>query len=165
MIDDADSLRAPLAFRMVIGVVGIAVVVFNVALMISDRAPSASRLLFGDFARRLSDRLDASGRVDTARLPANDAIVHIGVWAIAAFLVALTLWRWWGLAVVAAGVFGVSVIVEFAQGRYSSTRAIESSDIAANGVGVAIGTAAAFACMLLWAAVSAVIRGIRRRRR
>ncbi|MGA9277376.1 hypothetical protein [Ilumatobacter sp.] len=154
--------RPPLAIRLSIGLIGACALAFNVVLMISDRAPRVTREIFGDFAQRLSDRLDASTTVDTGRLPGNDAIVHIGVWAFAALLVALTLWRWWGLLVTATAVFAASIVVEIGQGRYSSSRAVESSDVTANAVGVMVGTVVAAGCMLLWSAVSAAVRGSRR---
>lgn len=151
--------RAPLAVRVLIGLCGVAVLLFNVALMMSDRAPGITRRLFGGFAERLADRLDASGTVDAADLPGNDAIVHIGVWAAATLLVVLTVWRWTALLPVAVAVFGASVVVEIGQGRYSSSRAVEVSDVLANAVGVAIGTGGAVACMAVWSAISRVAGG------
>jgi hypothetical protein len=154
--------------RIFIGLIGFGALLFNVALMISDRAPGITRRLFGDFAQRLADRLDgadALNGVGPERLPGNDAIVHIGVWAVATVLVALTVWRWLTLVPIAMSVFVASVAVEVGQGRYSSTRAVELSDVLANGVGVALGAAAAAGCMLGWSAISRLARGTRRRRR
>jgi len=165
MTSSAAELRAPLALRIFIGLVALAAVAFNAALMISDRAPAVAERLAGDVPQRLSDRLDASRSVDTGQLPGDDAIVHIGVWAIAALLIVLTFWRWWSLVPLAAAVFVTSAAVEVGQGRYSTSRAVERSDIVANGVGVAIGVSAAAACMFVWTVVSASIRGIRRRHR
>ncbi|WP_148288683.1 hypothetical protein [Ilumatobacter nonamiensis] len=161
---DAAGLRAPLGVRAFLGLLGVSALAFTVALMLSDRAPGVTQQLFGDFAERLSDRLDASSTVDTARLPDNDAIVHIGLWGVATLLVALTVWRWWGLVLCGAAVFVASVFVEIGQGRYSTTRSVESSDIMANAAGVAAGTLVAAACMLLWAAVSAGVQMVRARR-
>ena len=97
--------RAPLALRIFIGLIGVGALLFNVVLMISDRAPGITRRLFGGFAQRLADRLDASPTIEAGDLPGNDAIVHIGVWAVATTLVALTLWRWSTLIPVAVAVF------------------------------------------------------------
>ncbi len=152
--------RAPVGVRIFIGMIAVAALLFNVALMISDRAPGITRRLFGGFAQRLADRLDRTA-IDASDVPGNDAIVHIGVWSIAALLVALTVWRWAALVPVAVAVFAVSVIVEFGQGRYSSSRAVEVSDVMANAVGVGVGIAAAATCMLCWSAVSRSLRGSR----
>lgn len=151
--------RAPLAVRFLIGLCGVGALLFNVALMMSDRAPGITRRIFGGFAERLADRLDASGTVDTADLPGNDAIVHIGVWAVATLLVVLTIWRWAALLPVAVGIFVASVFVEIGQGRYSSSRAVEFSDVLANAVGVTLGAGGAVACMAVWSAVSRVAGG------
>jgi len=69
------------------------------------------------------------------------------------------LWRWTTLLPVAIAVFAASAAVEFGQGRYSSSRAVEFSDQLANAVGV--GVAAAALCMLGWSAVSRALRGSR----
>lgn len=153
--------RAPLGVRLFIGLIGVAALLFNVVLMISDRAPGITRRLFGGFAQRLTDRLDTTSAIDTADIPGNDAIVHIGVWALATALVALTVWRWVALIPVGAVVFAASVAVEVGQGRYSSTRAVEFSDILANAVGVGVGIGTAATCMLAWSAVSRALRGSR----
>ena len=151
--------------RIFIGVFAVGILLFNVALMISVRAPGITRRVFGGFAQRLSDRLDASTAIDTDDLPGNDAIVHIGVWAIATLLLALTIWRWTALVPVAIGVFTASVFVEIGQGRYSSSRAVETSDLVANAVGVAAGAGGAVACMAAWSTVSRVAGGRSRPRR
>lgn len=161
-------LRPPASLRLLVGLLAVSALLFNVALMISDRAPDATRRIFGDFASRLSDRIDASERASAlgdGRLPESDAIVHIGVWAIATLLVALTIWTWWGLVVTAITVFSSSLLVEFAQGRYSSSRSVEVSDVFANAVGVSMGIVAATVCFALWSGVSGAARGIRRSRR
>jgi hypothetical protein len=157
--------RAPIAVRIFIGLLGGAALLFNMALMVSDRAPGVTRRLFGGFAQRLADQLNKADVVDRGRLPGNDAIVHIGVWGFATVLVALTLWRWSALIPVAIGVFALGAAVEFGQGRYSSTREVEFSDLLANGVGVGVGVGAAAICMLGWSAVSRFVRGNRPPRR
>ena len=131
-------------------------VVFNVALMLSDRAPGLTRRLFGDFAVRLSRRLDASERIDQltdGNPPGNDAIVHIGLWAVATMLLAVTLWSWWGWLVTIAMMLVASGALELAQGRYTSSRAVQLSDLAANVVGVALGAVVAAGCFFVGAAV------------
>ncbi len=57
------ALRPPVALRVFIGMVAVGVGLFNVALMLSDRAPGITKQIFGDFAVRLSDRLNRSERI------------------------------------------------------------------------------------------------------
>lgn len=157
--------RPPVGLRVFVGVLAVGAVVFNVALMLSDRAPGLSKRVFGDFALRLSNRLDAPRRVDEVtdgRTPGSDAIVHIGVWAVAVTLIGLAIWRWSGLIVAALATFAASVFIETGQGRYSDTRAVEMSDVLANAVGVALGTMLCVGCYLVWSAVSGLISAARR---
>ncbi|MGB3736944.1 MAG: hypothetical protein WA964_18440 [Ilumatobacter sp.] len=159
------ALRPPLALRGFIGLLAAGAALFNVALMLSDRAPGITEQIFGDFAVRLSDRLDRSERIGSlteGRQPGNDAIVHIGVWAVAMVLVGLALWRWVPLIIGAVLLFAGSVFVEVGQGRYSDTRAVELSDVFANGVGITLGVVAAAACYLAWSGVAATFRRLRR---
>lgn len=149
--------RPPMALRAVFGLVGLATMLFNVALMLSDRAPGVLTQVFGDAIDRLSARIDAGARVTTEQLPDGDAVVHIGVWAAATLLVALTVWTWWGLLLTAATVLAASVLVEAAQGVYSTTRAVERSDVLANIVGVGVGAVVAAGCYLAWSAVAALV--------
>jgi hypothetical protein len=142
--------------RAMFGLLGAGVVVFNVALMLSDRAPSFLRRLFGDAVDRLSDRIDQAPRIPSDQLPSSDALVHIAVWGAATALVGLTVWTWRGLAVAALGVFGLSVVVEVGQGVYSSSRSVEVSDAMANAAGVAVGTVTAAIALLLWSAASSL---------
>lgn len=140
---------------------------FNAVLMLSDRAPGVMQSIFGDFAVRMSQRLDQSGQVDAladGRRPGNDAIVHIGVWAFAMLLVGLALWRWGLLILGAILLFAASVFIEIGQGRYSSTRAVEMSDVAANGLGVAIGAAGAAGCYLVLSALATAVSPLTRHR-
>lgn len=134
--------------------------------MLSDRAPGLTKQIFGDFAVRLSDRLNRSEQLGTlteGRNPGNDAIVHIGVWAVATVLVGLALWRWSALAIAAVAIFAASIFIEVGQGRYTSSRAVELSDVAANGTGVALGSLAAAACYVAWSAMSGLVSGLRHR--
>lgn len=160
------AARPPLALRAFIGLCALGAALFNVALMLSDRAPGLTKQIFGDFAVRLSDRLNRSEQLGTlteGRNPGNDAIVHIGVWAVAMALVGLALWRWSTLAVAAVAIFAASIFIEVGQGRYTSSRAVELSDVAANCAGVALGSLAAAACYVAWSAISGLVSGIRRR--
>lgn len=160
--------RPSLAFRSGIGLLAVAAMLFNVALLLSDRAPGFTRRVFGGFAARLSARLNANARAEVLRdggLPESDAIVHIGVWAVATLLVAMTLWTWRGLFLTAIAVFASSVVIELAQGRFSTTRDVELNDVLANGVGVCVGAVVAASAFVVWSGFSGVVRGIRQPRR
>jgi hypothetical protein len=148
--------RPPVALRALLGLVGLAAVLFNVAIMLSDRAPRFLRRMFGDVVVRLSERIDAQGRIATEQLPETDAIVHIAVWAAATALVGLTIWTWRGLVLAALTMLAVSAAVEVGQGVYSSTRRVEIDDAIANAAGVALGVAAAALCYVAWSAVAAI---------
>lgn len=156
--------RPPLALRVFIGFLAVGAGAFNIALMLSDRAPGLSRRLFGDFAQRLSDRLnpaDRIGAITQGRNTGNDDIVHIGVWAVAMTLVGLALWKWAPLIVATVVLFLGSIVVEIAQGRYSSSRNVERSDIIANGIGVAFGVTACILCYLAWSGAAAFVQRLR----
>ncbi|MFK7917315.1 MAG: hypothetical protein AB8G14_04490 [Ilumatobacter sp.] len=163
----APHARPAVAVRVVIGLAAAATALFNVALMLSDRAPGLTKRLFGDFAVRLSARLDASarfGELTDGRTPGNDAIVHIGVWAVAMTLVGLAVWRWTSLAIASLVLFVGSVFVEIGQGRYSSTRAVEMSDVLANGVGVGAGVVVCALTYLAGSVAAAAATAARYRR-
>lgn len=156
--------RPPAALRALLGLLSAAVLVFNVVLMLADRAPRLTRRLLGDFAVRLSDRLDASERLDRltdGNPPGGDDVVHIGVWAVATLLIGLTIWHWWGLVVAAPMVAAASIVVELAQGRYTTSRAVQASDIAANLIGIALGVTGAAAAYLLGAGIVTSLRRLR----
>ena len=87
-------------------------------------------------------------------LPEADTLFHIGLWAGVTVLAALTVWTWRGAAVSAAAVFAASVLLEYAQGQYSSTRVVELRDVHANGLGVIVGFVTASACFATWTALS-----------
>jgi hypothetical protein len=158
----APAHRPPLALRAFVGLVGVAALIFNVLLMLSDRAPVALRRIGGDFMRRLFERIDAGDRAAAVladpRLPQSDAIVHVAVWAIAVTLVGLAVWSWIGLPICAVAVFAASIVVESAQGRYTDTRAVEASDVGANLTGVLLGTAFVAMCYLAYSACAALFR-------
>jgi hypothetical protein len=154
--------RPPLALRALIAVVGVAALLFNAALMLSDRAPAALRRLGGDFVTRLSERIDSGGRaadvLSDPRLPESDTIVHVAVWAVAVTLVGWALWRWIGLLAGAAAVFAASLVVEKLQGTYTDTRSVEASDVTANLTGVLLGTAFVAVCYVVYSAVARLLR-------
>jgi hypothetical protein len=159
--------RPPVWLRAGFAVLGVALVLFNVLLMLSDRAPGALRRVGGDFVRRLFERVDASERAAEVladpRLPESDAIVHVVVWALAAALVGLAVWTWRGLVIGAVAVFATSLLVEAAQGRWSDTRAVEASDVRANLVGVVLGTLGVGVCYAAYSAVGSLFRLTSRR--
>ncbi len=149
--------RPPAAVRALVGFVGVVAIASIVALMLSDRAPSALRGIFGDTAQRISERIDASERLpSTDRLPESDFIVHVGLWAGAALLVGWALWTWRGLLLGAVGLFALSLVVEAAQGVWSDTRAVESSDVVANGLGICLGSIVVATCYLVWSGIAAL---------
>lgn len=154
--------RPPLGVRVFAGLLGVGVLALNAAVMLSDRAPSFLRRVFGDFAGRLSDRIDAGGRpaqiATDPRLPEGDSLVHIAVWGLAIVMVGLAVWTWRGLAVGGVVVFVASIVVEVAQGRYTDTRVVELDDIVANGVGIVLGSLVVAACYLIWSAVAQAAR-------
>lgn len=152
--------RPPLALRALLAPLALLALAMTVALMLSDRAPGVLSDLFGDDARRLWARIDASGRADfvtDGERPEPDAVVHIVVWAAVTALVALIVWSWRHLPIVALGVFVGSMAVELAQGRWSSTRAVERSDMMSNALGVALGAVAAALVYGSWAVVAGAV--------
>jgi len=150
--------RPSVGVRALFGLLGIGVVLFNVALMLSDRAPGFLRRVFGDAVDRLSARIDADARLPAEQLPDSDAVVHIAVWAAAMLFVGLTVWTWRGLVIAAIAVLAISVFVEVGQGLYSTSRAVERSDVLANAVGVSVGAVATAMAYLLWSAGSVLFR-------
>jgi hypothetical protein len=157
--------RPPIGVRGLMAVVALVACAFAAALMISDRAPGVLVDVFGDTVRQLWDRVDASQRARFATegsLPEEDFVVHAVVWASITGLVALAIWTWVGLVGAMIGVFGLSVAIELAQGRFSSTRSVESVDVVANGVGVAAGAAAAGMVFVGWSLVASGIDAWRR---
>lgn len=154
------TARPPVALRAFVGLLGIGAAIAAAAVMLSDRAPSALTTVFGDVVVRISDRLDATERADAAlgdRVPGNDAIVHIGIWATVAVLAGLALWSWWGLVTSSAVLAVGSLAVELGQGRYSDTRVVERSDALANLLGIAIAAAVCTVLYLAWSAVAGLV--------
>lgn len=146
--------RPPIGLRVIAAMLGVGVLLFNAALMVSDRAPG----FLGNAARRLSARLDAGTSIRSAatdpRLPESDALVHIAVWALAIGLVGIAVWTWRGLLVGGVVVFGCSVVVEISQERLSDSRNFEMSDVAANATGVVVGASVVAVCYLTWSALA-----------
>jgi hypothetical protein len=154
--------RPPLVLRIFVALLGVAAVLFNVMLMLSDRAPGALQRIGGSAVRRLFERIDLGGRgadvLNDPRLPEDDAVVHVAVWAVVALLVGWALWSWIGLAIGAVAVFAGSLVIEALQGSLSTTREVESSDVKANFAGVVIGSATAAACYIAYSALATVFR-------
>jgi len=151
--------RPPASIRSFAAVLGGAMVLLNVLLLLSDRAPGLLKRAFGDSARSLRDRIDAGGRtgIPADRVPEKDFLVHVAIWAIAIALVGLAIWTWRGLAIGALALFATSVVIEVGQGRYSTTRHVDRSDVVANALGVTLGCAAVAGCYLLWSAAAAAL--------
>jgi VanZ family protein len=143
--------------RIALGACGLVVLFFNGMLMLSDRAPGASARLIGGAVRRLSERLDASEqtRVSAESVLRSDSVIHLGVWALAVFFVAMAVWSWRGLGVSAVCVFAYSVVVELAQGRLSDTRTVQLKDVVFNGLGIAVGVTVALVGFVVWDYVAA----------
>jgi hypothetical protein len=159
--------RPPRSLRVFVAVLGVAALLFNVLLMMSDRAPGAMRRIGGDVVHRLFERIDAGDPAEVLadpRIPEGDAIVHFAVWAVAVVLFGWAVWTWIGLVIGALAVFAASMVVEVAQGRYSDTRSVEASDVRANVAGILAGVAFVAACYLAYSAVSALF-GVNRRGR
>ena len=158
--------RAPIGLRVFVAILALGAVLSNVALLLSDRAPTVLRVLFGDFARRLSNRLDSDGQAGNAleaRSVGSDSLVHFGLWAVATILIGIAVWSWIGLATSALVISAGSLLTEVAQGRYSSTRAVESKDAMFNLLGIGTGIAAVALLYLGYAAVASLAAGHRRR--
>jgi hypothetical protein len=140
--------RPGLGVRSALALLAFGIVVANATLLLSDRAPGILHSLFGDLVRRITERLDADGRAGAAlgaRDIGGDSVVHFGLWAVAMLVVGLAVWSWGGLVVASITVAATSLVLEVAQGRYSSSRAVEATDAAFNLLGVAVGAGAAAA--------------------
>ena len=138
--------RPSLAVRSMVALIAFGIVMANAALLLSDQAPGILRSLFGDLARRITERLDEDGRAGAAlgaRDIGGDSIIHFSLWAVAMLVVGLAVWSWAGLIIASVTVAMTSLILEAAQGRYSSSRAVEATDAAFNLLGVAVGAGVA----------------------
>ena len=157
--------RPPLVSRLFAALLGLGAALGAAALLLSDRAPGAVRSVFGERARRLWERIDASERVDLppgSELPPADFLVHIGIWAVVATLVGLAVWSWRGLLVAGVLLVASSAALELAQGRYAETRSVEARDAMANAIGIGVGLVVAAGCYVTWSAMAALARRLRR---
>lgn len=111
-------------------------------LSFADRAPGLSKVGLG-WVRQIGQRIEMrSGYdfIDRSDVPfAYDTIGHMTLWFIAGLLC------WWLFGrrstptFIAISLFAVSAGVEVAQGFLASTRTPDVVDLAANGVGIALG--------------------------
>ena len=142
--------------------------------MLSDRAPGLLETLFGEDARRLWERIDANERAQLVREQAQqladgteagpDFLIHMAVWAAVMLLVGVAVWSWSGLTLAVVATFAGSIAIELAQGEYSDTRAVQQSDVVANGLGVAIGASIAALLYLAWSTLGVSFDALFRRR-
>lgn len=159
--------RPPAVIRASVGLLGVGAVLAAIALLLSDRAPGLLEMAFGDRARQLWERIDAAERVGLrpdADVPPTDFLAHVAIWAVVATLFGLAVWSWRGLVGSAVVLGGASLLVELAQGRYSTARTVQADDAVANVIGVAMGVVAAAACYLAWSLAAGVVRAARRPR-
>ena len=158
------SGRPPLVVRAVIGATALAGLVFTGLLMLADRAPALLRRTFGDQVSRLWDRIDAAGAPGELTRGARerpDLLVHVVVWSAVTFLAALTVWTVRGVALVVGAALVTGVVVEWAQGRFTHSRAVQISDLVGNALGVAAGAAGALVVIAAGRLVAAVRRQAR----
>ncbi len=117
-----------------------------VVLLLSDRAPDATEagLRRGvRVGRRIEGRtgIDVIDRTD---LPFNwEQAGHIGLWALAAMLAYVLFSHRTSIIQTASGVFAASAAFELGQLFLTATRHLDWDDLAMNGIGVLLGTAAA----------------------
>lgn len=140
------SGRPPLGVRVAIGVLALAGFAFMGLLMLADRAPGFLRRTFGSQVNRLWDRIDAAGAPRELTQGARDHpdfFVHVIVWGVVTMLAALTVWTVRGVALVTGAALATSAVVEWAQGQFTHSRAVQSSDVLGNALGVGTGAIAA----------------------
>lgn len=142
--------RLPNPLRWLAGLMAVVVLGANTLIMLSDRAPG--------LLRRLSARLDVSAMqtvsapvTPVGRLPETDFMIHVVLWALAAVLAAVAMGSLWSRVFSAGVVLAYSVVLEVAQGVYTSSRSPQRADLVGNAIGVAAGLAVAVAVgLLLW---------------
>jgi len=76
---------------------------------------------------------------DLPRVPLSDKLEHALAFALLAASAVQLFVRGMPLAVVAAGLLGLGVAIEFAQATFTTTRAMEAGDVVADAVGIAAG--------------------------
>jgi hypothetical protein len=124
----------------------------NVILLLSDRAPG----LLSRISRRIDAGVDRAADATGIGVPGgnvqarSDFDVHVAIWAVSALLVGLAMWSWLSLLVANGSLFSASVALELAQSTYTRSRNVELVDLAANAVGVLVGTVAVAAFAVLW---------------
>ena len=156
--------RPPAGLRIMVGLLGFVSMLSAAALLLSDRAPGMLTTLFGDRARRLWARIDATERVDlpaAADIPPTDFLAHVAIWLVVTSLVGLAVWSWRGLVAGALILAGLSVALELAQGRYAAMRSVQASDALANLIGVSVGVAVVVVSYVTWTAIASVVRWVR----
>jgi hypothetical protein len=159
--------KPPVALRIIAALFGTSALLFNAALMLSDRSPGLTRRVLGGFQRRLSERIDSDSPFRLAtegHLPESDAFVHIGVWAVAVIFIGLAVWSWRGLAVSAICLFILSSAIELGQGPFAESRSVESGDVQANAIGVSVGIAITAFAYVGWSAAATAVGIVTRRR-
>jgi ABC-type phosphate/phosphonate transport system permease subunit len=119
----------------------------GVFVMFSDRAPGWLAAVTERIQRldsRPGDAVRATGIDDP------DVVVHLVIWAVAAFLIVLMAWSWRSLVAGLAALFLAGVAVEAAQQHYTTSRAAEWNDVLGNTIGLGAGAAVG---LVVWLAV------------
>jgi len=131
----ASQLRSGRTTVVQVGLRAVAVggLVTAILLSLSDRAPG---LLY-----TAALRLDLADEIRAASFGLDPFLVgHFALWAALAGVTLLALAQWPSAALGAlVGLFGLSVAVEEAQRRFTSSRGFELQDVFANGAGLAVG--------------------------
>lgn len=152
--------RPSLGVRVAVALLGVLLVMVNVTLMLSDRAPRVLQTVAGPVVDRIVARLDSDGAATAAlgaRNVGSDSIVHFGLWGVAMLVIGLAIWSWIAILPAAGLLFVASIAVELAQGRYSN-RHVEFRDVEFNGLGIAAGTVLAMTCYVLGSAAASLRR-------
>jgi hypothetical protein len=146
---------SPVVLRVLSGMASLVGLAFVALLMLSDRAPGVLTQVFGERARRLWLRVDATTLgAAVGDPPPADTAVHILVWAVVAFLAGLAAWWWWGLVGVALVSGAIGIGFEVAQAHWTSTRVEEIDDVVANLLGITTGIVAAAVVIAAWRSVA-----------
>lgn len=142
---------SPVVLRVLSGLAALAGLAFVALLMLSDRAPGVLTRVFGERARNLWLRIDATSVGEAVGdPPPADTAVHILVWAVVAFLAGVAVWSWWGLVGVALVSGAIGIGFELAQARWTSTRIDDRDDVVANLLGITTGVVAAALVIAAW---------------
>jgi VanZ family protein len=76
---------------------------------------------------------------DLPNLHVSDKLEHATAFALLAGSAVQLFQRWRALLVVAAGLLALGIGIEFAQGLFTTTRAMEAADVAADTTGIVVG--------------------------